>query len=508
MQGGDERQAEALKLHLVDGVPIRAIAKRLHMSRNTVRKLVGRVPVKPKAAPSPRTSLLTPYEAMLKGWLEQTPELRAPAALEKLREAGYQGGISILREWMKQLRPRPREAFVTLSFKPGEAVQVDWADFGFALAGVPRRVSAFVMALCHSRYLYIEFALSQSMGSLLRRMERGLRFFGGTTHVDIFDNMRTVVLQHTDKGIIFNSTFLEYARSRGFAVKACNVGRGNEKGRVERPIGFIRERFWPGRRFADLLDLNVQATKWRDEFANNRVHEVTGKVPSLVFQHEEKPVLRPLPDTPFETDDIESAMVTKSFRIRFDRNTYSVPPRLVGQSVVVRANDEWVRIFLGTKEIARHHRDWRVGQDVEDAAHRQAALQTKPGAQRDGLPPMLQGMGEVAVRYFKIAAAGTKSLHRETVRLVFLAEVYGPQVTAEAMAEVMQSGHVGADYVEYVLRQKKGLVPGAAPLKLGRPEFDEVCLPEPDLSVYDALLPASQALVPAAQSDENEEASP
>src|SRR5207245_5227320 len=140
----------------------------------------------------------------------------------------------------------------------------------------------------------------------LRRMERGLRFFGGTTHVDIFDNMKTVVLQHNEKGTVFNPTFIEYARSRGFAVRACNVGRGNEKGRVERPIGFVRERFWPGRRFQDLLDLNVQAAQWRDAFANNRVHDETGKVPALVFAHEERRFLQPIPESPFDTDDIES----------------------------------------------------------------------------------------------------------------------------------------------------------------------------------------------------------
>ena len=96
-------------------------------------------------------------------------------------------------------------------------------------------------------------------------------------------------------------------------------------------------------------------------------------------------------------------------------------------------------------------------------------------------------MGEVARRYFQVAAAGTTSLQRETVRLVFLAEVFGPQVTAEAMADVMAQGHVGADYVEYHLRHKRGLSPGAAPLKLGQPELDDASLPEPDLSRYDAL---------------------
>ena len=493
---GDTRIAEALKLHLIDGLSVRAIAKRLKMSRNTVRRVVGRGSPKPRRPAAARTSLLTPYEAKVKALVAETPEMKAPAVLERLRAEGYQGGISILRERLRGIRPREKEPFVTLDFLPGEAVQVDWADFGFALPGVPRRVSAFVMALCHSRYLYLEFCLSQSMGSLLRRMERGLRFYGGTTHVDIFDNMKTVVLRHDERGTLFNSTFLSYAVARGFAVKACNVNRGNEKGRVERPIGFVRERFWPGRRFADLMDLNIQAMHWRDDFANNRVHEVTGKVPALVFLHTEKMTLNPLPETAFDTDQVEGQTVTKSFRVRFDRNTYSVPPRLLCQPVVVRADDDWVNVWLGTNPVARHQRCWAVGEDIEAPEHREAALELKPGARRDGLPPVLARMGEVAVRYFKVATAGTKSLYRERVRLVFFAEVFGPTPTAEAMAEVMADGHVGADYVEYVLRQKRGLVPGAPPLKLGQPELDNASLPEPDLSRYDALDPSPDHAAP------------
>jgi hypothetical protein len=284
-------------------------------------------------------------------------------------------------------------------------------------------------------------------------------------------------------------------------VKACNVESGNEKGRVERPIGFVRERFWPGRRFTDLMDLNVQAVKWRDDFANNRVHEVTGKVPALVFQHTEKPTLNPLPETAFNTDEVESGSVTKSFRVRFDRNTYSVPPSLVSQPVVVRANDDWVVTFLGSKEVSRHPRCWGVGEDLELPEHRAAALKRKPGADREGHPLILERMGEVAKQYFKVANAGTRSLYRERVRLVFFAEVFGSKETEEAMADVMAGGHVGADYVEYVLRQKKGLVPRAAPLRLGQPELDDASLPEPDLSRYDALSvgPAEPPRSPNAQ---------
>jgi hypothetical protein len=390
---------------------------------------------------------------------------------------------------MRVLRgSRPREAFLTLHFHPGEAVQVDWADFGFAIPGCPRRVSAFIMALCHSRYLYLEFTLSQAMPTFLRCMERGLRFYGGSTVADIFDNMKTVV-HRPGPPPIFNRRFLAYAGARGFAVRACNPGRGNEKGRVERPVGFVRSRFWPGRRFASLLDLNAQATAWRDDFANTRVHEVTGKVPSLVFEAEERRILQPVPATPFDTDEVEPAQATKTFRVRFDRNTYSVPWRLAHQPVVIRANDELVAIYLETQRVAVHPRCWDVGQDIKDDAHEVGLLEQKPRASLAGLPPELDALGELGARYFKILAAGTRSLSRESVRLTLLVELFGSTATAQAIADVMATGHVGAEYVEYVLRHKRGLRPAPAPLRLGDPELDGLHFREPDLSVYDQLAP-------------------
>jgi transposase len=485
-----DRTAEVLRLAYVEGLGIRTISRRLSMARKTVRKLLGRAP-KQLAPPAPRGSILDPHLPAIRKMLEETPELTAPAVLERLRPLGYAGGVSILRDHMREIRPRlHREAFLTLDFRPGQAVQVDWADFGYAIPGCPRRVSAFVMALCYSRYLYLEFTLSQTMGSFLRCMERGLAFYGGVTFADIFDNMKTVVLSPRPGATVFNPRFLEYARARGFAVQACNVRRGNEKGRVERPIGFIRDRFWPGRRFSDLLDLNVQGTAWRDDFANNRVHEVTGKVPSLVFEHEERRFLRPIPPAPFDTDELVSTGVTKTYRVAFDRNRYSVPSRLVGQSVLVRANDDTVSIFLGPKQVARHARSWRIGEDIKHESHDDGVLAQKPRAAAGQLPPGLDALGEIGTRYLKVFAAGSRSIQREVTRLVFLAELFGTSNTAAAMHDVMATGHVGAEYVEYVLRHKKGLKPAPAPLRLGDPELDALGFREPDLSAYDRLVPA------------------
>jgi len=482
--------SEVMRLHYADGLSLRAIARRLSLSRNTVRSVLGRTPVKRAAERAKRSSIVDPYVTVMRQLLDETPEMTAPGLLERLRPLGYTGGITVLRERMTRLRPRrDPEAYLTLDFAPASALQIDWADFGYALPGCPRRVCAFVAALAYSRYLYIEFTLSQAMGTFLRCMDRSLAFFGGCTATSIFDNMKTVVLSHTPQATRFNARFLEYARCRGgFAVTACNVKKPHEKGRVERPIGFVRDRFWPGRRFSDLLDLNRQAFEWRDTFANHRVHEVTGKVPALVFEHEERPLLKKVDDRIFDTDDIEPQHVTKLYRVRLDRNVYSVPWRLASQAVVVRANDDEVRVFLETKQVALHRRSWDIGKNIEDPSHRRKLDERKPRAAANTLPPALAPLGDVGHRYFKIVAAGTRSIHRETVRLVMLIELFGPAHTQSAIAEVMSTGHVGAEFVEYILRHKRKLEPAPSPLRLGKPELDGIVLPEPDLTVYDKPL--------------------
>jgi len=494
-------RAEVMRLHYLEGLSMRAIARRLHLARRTVQRHLAKLPPKQVPSPAPRTSLLDSYTDAIRALLNDTPELRTPQILERLRVLGYAGGVSILRERVRELRPKPKpRAFLTLDFHAGEAMQVDWADFGFALPGVPRRVSAFVAVLCYSRLFYLEFTVSQAMGSFLRCMDRALAFFGGTTTVDIFDNMKTVVLEHPRSGPVrFNPRFLSYANARGgFAVVACTPATPTAKGRVERPISFVRERFWTGRRFRDLADLNLQAALWRDEFANRREHAETGKVPTLVFDHEEKPRLKPLSGTPFDTDDIETVPVTKLYRVSFDRNRYSVPWRLAGQSLIVRADDHTVSAFVGPKQIAVHPRSWGTGGDFEHPSHRKKIGEVRSSDPADFARARF---GEDGLRYFKNLASGARSLRRESLRLIFLAELFGSAEVQSAMTEVMRTGHVGVEYVEYVLRHKRKLVPEFTPLKLGDPSLDHITLREPDLSIYDSPVRTLDPGEPAPGSD-------
>ena len=492
----DERKAEVLRLRYVEGLSTRAIAKKLSMSRRTVRGLLGEKKPRPRA-PTPRESILAPYEATIRAELARSPELRAPAMLERLRLAGYTGGISVLRDRMRALRPRPHvEVFSTFTTRPAERLEVDWADLGYVLPGVPRRVSAFVAVLVHSRMLYLDFALSQQMGSFLRCMDRCLAYFGGRTAVDVFDNMKTVVLGRSGTEPILHGRFIEYARAHGFAPLATRPRRPTDKPFVERGIGFVRTRFLLGRRFASFDDLRVQGTMWRDTFANGREHEETGKVPSLVFEHEEKPQLQPLRHADFDTDDLETTGVGKTHRVHFDRNDYSVPWQLYGQSVLVRANDDVVQVWLSTKEVARHRRCWSVREDINDKRHEDGMRDRNGGRPAGALPDALLGLGDIGTRYFATLAASRRSIRMEQVRLVFLCELFGASATASAIEEVMRTGHVGAEYVEYVMRHKRRLIAAPAPLRLGNPELDGLTVREPNLAVYDEIGAARALLDP------------
>lgn len=484
-----ETRADVMRLHYLEGLSVRAIAKRLKCSRKTVRKHLGRGEPATIMQRAPRSSLLDPYHQTIQDWLVETPELKAPQVLERLRAKGYSGGLTIVRDLVRRLRPQPEpKAYLTMDYLPGEVLLIDWADFGFALPGIPRRVSAFVAMLGHSRYLYLEFTLSQAMGAFLRAMDRALAFFGGCTHADVFDNMKTVVLEHRP-GLRprFNPRFLSYANARGgFAVIACSPHYPEGKGGVERGISFVRERFWAGRRFTDLFNLNAQAAEWRDRFCNHREHEITRKVPALLFEHVERAKLKPLAPRPFDTDDLDTDTVTSTFRVRFDRNQYSVPWRLVSQRVLVRADDTRVRIYLGPKCVAEHTRSWDMGVAVEAAAHRRELIESR---RRDPSEIAAVRFGDVGRRYLETLTATSRSLRRESLRLAFLAELFGTAHTQSAMAEVMRTGHVGVEYVEYVLRHKRNLEPAFTPLELGNPALDTITLREPDLTIYDPPAP-------------------
>jgi transposase len=484
---GPRLQTEILRLHFSEHLSRNAIARQLGVNRKTVAAVIERrqvrLAVEERAA---RPSILEPHHARIRKLLDDAPERSCVNILQRLREAGYTGGISILRDYVRGLRPEPhKEAFFDLEFAKGEAAQVDWGEFGDVF-GIGTKVHAFVMVLCWSRLLYLEFTLRETLPTLLRCYERALRFFAGRCREYWHDNMPTVVAERLGRLRRFTTGFLAYVGFHGLKPVLCAVGAGHEKGRVEDGVRLVRHQFWPGRRFVDIDDINRQARGWRDQFANRREHHVTGKVPALLFE-QERPALQPLRPEPYDTDDLVSCEVSRFFRVRFEGNEYSVPWTMVGKTVTVRGDDKLVRVYYGHKKIATHERCYLKGRKIQSPTHADGLKDIKPGAARHWKLEAIRSFGPHACHYLELIGAGTRSLRHEADELLFLATVYGNTRLEQTIGELLERGCVGAGHLEQLLRASDAVREAPPPLQLPDQRLHFVP-PGPCLADYDALL--------------------
>ncbi len=481
-------QADILRLFFVEKLSRRAIAENLGVHRVTVAAVCRRRSV--RLDPSeikPRSSILDPYHERIERLLRSDASRSAVNVLQCLREDGYTGGITILKDYLTACRPSPQQAaYLSLEFLPGQAAQVDWGEFGDVF-GIGRKVHCFVMVLCWSRLIYLEFTLSANFESFIRGHERAFSFFQGIPKEIWYDNLASAVAEHRRRLVRFNPRFSVYAGHHRFRPVACNKGAGHEKGRVEDGVGYIRYNFWPGRTFSDLDDLNAQAERWRDQFANARTHAVTRKVPLLLFE-QEKGSLLPLGE-PFDTDEVRSPRVSPMFRISFDGNSYSVPWRLAGRIVTFKADAATVNVFYGHKRIATHARSWKKDQDIKSPGHEDGLKELKPGASPDAEIMSIKALGPNAVRYIDLVPSQTTSIRGELKQLMVLITVYGERAVHEVMGKALSEGVVGAVYLERWLTQR-----GSEPAENNPPPmtFNDPKLNLPrmtaDLRSYDAIL--------------------
>jgi len=492
-------QAEILRLTYAEHWSLSKIARHLAVQRASVRKVVRRRSVAlTRAAPRPRTTLLTPFHARLQALLGQDPTRSAVNVLQALRAEGYRGGISALRALVRRLRPGPtREAFVPLTFGVAEVAQVDWGEFGDVF-GIGRPVHAFVLVLAYSRLLTVVFTFSQTLEAFLRCHEQAFAFVGGVVRECWYDNLATAVAERRGRLVRFHPRFLAYAGHHGFRPVACNVGKGNEKGRVEDAIKYLRGSFWPGRAFRDLADLNAQAQGWRDTIANQREHRVTRKIPSLHVA-EERPHLLPLHE-PYDTDEVRTVVVPPLCRVAFDGNRYSVPWRLVGKPLTLRADAETVSCWYGTHPVARHVRCWQRGSEVANPAHTAGLLALKPGATAHWQVQAVEQLGPAARQYLTLIRAGTRSLRAELDHLLLLTTVYGPRPVEAALAALLAQAIVGSHHVEQWLQLQAAPPVAPPPLALADPRLT-VPPGRPDLHRYDALLLDADAAPRAEEAD-------
>jgi transposase len=435
-----------------------------------------------------RPSIIDPYLEFVRQTLDQHPRLRATRIYQMIRDRGYAGSVVQLRRAVARLRPPAREAFLRLHTFPAEQGQVDWAHFGHVAVGRAKRaLSCFVITLSYSRALYLEFFFDQTMENFLRGHVRAFQDWGGQPRVILYDNLRSAVLERRGNEIHFNPRLLELCAHYHFIARPCQVRAGNQKGRVERAIRYVRDSFWAGRAFTTLAECNRQALLWRDQVAHQRAWPGDdSRTVAQVFA-EEQPRLLPHPLHAFSTDLMVPVHSAKTIYVRFDLNDYSIPPEGVGRPLTLVASDTLVRILDGAAEIARHHRSYDRHQEILQPAHQEALLKAKRKA-LDATPGgrLAQAVPE-SKTLLDLAFSQGESAGSQTAQLLKLLDRYGASALRNAVREALERNTPRASSVAFLLRRQQRRTPRLAVDLSRHPEAKSIEVRPHDLETYDEL---------------------
>jgi transposase len=430
-----------------------------------------------------------PYMSFVRQTLDQHPKLRATRIYQMIRERGYSGSVVQLRRVVARLRPPVREAFLRLHAFPADQAQVDWAHFGHIAVGRARRtLSCFVMTLSWSRALYLEFFFDQTTDNFLRGHVHAFEAWAGQPRVILYDNLKSAVLERRGSVIHFNPRLMELCAHYHFVARPCQVRAGNQKGRVERAIRYIRESFWAGRPFTTLAECNRQALLWRDTVAHQRRWPGDDDRTVAEAFAEEQPRLLPPPVHSFPTDLIVPVRSAKTIYVRFDLNDYSIPPEAVGRQLTVVASDTVVRILDGAAEIARHRRTYDRHQFVLDPAHQQAVLKAKRKA-FDATPiGRLAHLVPESAALLDLAFGQGESAGSQTAQLLKLLDLYGIAALRRAVREALERDTPRASSVAFLLGKQQRSAPTPVPVDLSRhPEAQSIDVRPHGLETYDEL---------------------
>jgi transposase len=470
-----------------EGLSARRIATRLTLNRKTVvRYLRDPHPTRPSMK---RASKLDPFRDEIERMLQIDPKASAVVIGQRIASLGFDGEITIVRDYLRKIRGRSkkRQPFIRFESAPGQQCQIDWGHFGSLTYGnTTRKLSCMAVIECHSRLLYLEFTHSQRQETLHRCLVNAFRFFQGTPRELVHDNMLTAVIEREGPLIRFNEAFLTFLMPFKIVPIACNVAQPHEKGKVEKgAIHYIRYNFWPLRSFTDLADVQAQANHWRDHVANTRVQSTTGERPVDRFKRE---AMRPLPDLLPDCRDTEHGKVYPDFSIRFDGNSYTVPPWAIGKGVVAKADHRTLTVYCKDKPIATHTRSWERGKRIELPSHREAARKEQRTIWRSQEVAAFISLGEEAKTYLEGLTSANQPIKKNLTKLLALKDGYGACALIEAIKKACVHHAYGAHYIENILYQQMTPKKNHPPVKLKRQELNRIRLEEPSLARYDAFV--------------------
>ncbi len=484
-----DKEAEIVRLHHAERWPIGTIASELGIHHTTVQRVLRQTGVDQKVV-APRPSVVDPFVPFILEQLEKYPRLRASRLFTMIKERGYPGGADHFRRIVNRLLPKkPAEAFQRLRTLPGEQAQVDWAHFGKLEVGrAQRTLWAFVLVLSYSRRVVLRFSPGAAMPSSAGMSKRSARS-AACLRVILYDNLKSAVLERHDDAIRFHPRLLALAAHYRFEPRPVAVARGNEKGRVERAIRYVRDAFFEARAFTDLDDLNRQALEWTSTAVLDRPWvEDRSRTRREAFE-DERATLLPLPADPFPSHERLEVEVGKTPYVRFDLNDYSVPHDRTQRTLVAVADLETLRILDGNLVVATHARCWDRGQQIEEAAHAQALVEEKRRARFHRGFDRLAKAAPSSQPFLRMVGERGANLGSTTARLLQLLDAIGGAELEEALIEAIErdTAHVGAvRQIADRRRSERGLPPPLS-IPVARGEHADLVVTPHQLATYDAL---------------------
>ena len=472
-------------LHDVEHLHQAQIAAQLHLDEGTVAKWLHTQQYRPCQRPK-RPSKLDPYKGTILGLLERHSYSSAQL-LPRLKELGYLGGYSILKAFVQQVRPAAAPAFLTLQFAPGECAQVDWGQSGSVTVGsTRRRLSFFVRVLCHSRMLYVQFTLAETMEHFLACHQQAFEFFRGVPQQVMVDNCKVAVLQHRwGEPAVLNPRYLDFANHYGFAIKPCAVRQPQQKGRVEKAVDYIKGNFLKGLELTTFDPINPAARVWLDTVANVRVHGETRQKPVDLFAQEQTQ-LRPLSALPYEAAVVRSVRANGRFRVLVDTNRYSVPARYASAALTLKAFPNRLCFYHQEQLVAEPVRSYDRHQNFEHPDHAAPLLAQRQTARRQQWLIRFLALSPQAPEYYRQLETRRSVPRHHVQKIVALCEIYGPEKVGRALEDAGHYDAFSAEYIANILEQRERQLPEPGALHLTRQlDLLELELPEPDLSVYD-----------------------
>jgi transposase len=472
------------------GLKISQIAAQLDLDPKTVAQWIERATYQQRQGRR-RSSKLDAFKEQIKTLVERHP-YTAQQILQQLRHQGYTGGYSILKEFVRQVRPVRKPAHLMLEFAPGDCAQVDWGSFGSVPVGsTHRRLSFFVMVLCYSRMLYLEFTLSESMEQFLACHRHAFEFFQSVPARVMIDNLKVGVLSHPfGQRPVFHPRYLDLAAHYGFEPVACNVRRANEKGRVENGVGYVKKNFLAGLDIASFAAINPAAHTWRDTVANVRVHGETHCKPIDLFS-EEKPRLKPLPVLPYDCAIVRPIAANGCCYVVFDTNRYTVPHLYASQKLTLKLYPDQLLLFHNEKLIASHPRSYERRQKIRNPDHVKELETQRRKARDQTLLWTFLALSPHAETYARKLEEKRLNSRHHIQKIVALSEIYGPEKVDRALQDALSFEAYGCEYIANILEQRArpAAQPGALHLTR-RQDLLDLELPPADLTPYEPKSPS------------------